>query len=139
MNLLTAQTAIKTALGTLGLDMRIDDFPENVQDYQLLDDRGAVLVRYQGAVYERPVGNRTGTVEQERRIQWSITAVSTNLFDNNGLYAKLELIRAGLTNLTLTGLTDSTVLYPVSENYLGNQNSQWWYETIFEHATREAV
>lgn len=139
MNLLTAQDAIKTQLGTLGLGMQIDDFPENVQDYQLLDNRGAVLVRYQGAVYERPEGNRSGTIEQERRIQWAITAVSTNLFSNNGLYAKMELIRAGLTNFTLTGLTDSTVLYPVSENYLGNQNCQWWYEMIFEHATREAV
>ena len=139
MNLLTAQDALETKLGTLGLDMRVEDYPENVQDYQLLDNRGAVLVKYNGAVYERPAPNRSATIEQERRIQWSITVVMANLFDNDGLYAKMELIRAGLTGYTFSALTDSTVLYPVSENYLGNQNSLWWYEMIFEHATREAV
>ena len=132
MNLLGIQGDFKTQLATLGLNMQVADFPANPGAYRLEDRRGAALVRYNGGSYERPTPNLSGQVVQMRRMEWVVTLVMANLYDNDGLYAKLETVRDGITGWTPPTSADLTVCYPVREAFVSETAGQWMYEIIFE-------
>jgi len=132
MNLLTIQDNIKTQLGTLGLGYVVEDFPNRPEEYQLAHPVGAALVRYNGSTYERPTPNRKGQVVSVRRMEWAVTLVAINLFDNDGLYAKIEAVRAGLMGWTPAASSDLSVFYPVRDGFLQEKLGQWWYEIAFE-------
>jgi len=132
MNLVGIQGDFKTQLGTLGLAMLVDDFPSNPSEYRMMDKRGAALVRFQGSQYERPTANLSGQIVQIRRMEWAVTLVMSNLYDNDGLYAKLETVRDGITGWTPPTSSDLTVCYPVREAFVSETAGQWMYEIIFE-------
>ncbi len=132
MNLLGIQGDIKTQLATLGLNMQIADFPANPSTYRLEDRRGAALVRFNGSSYERPTPNLSGQIVQIRRMEWVVTLVMSNLYEGDGLYAKLETVRDGITGWTPPTSADLTVCYPLREAFVSETAGQWMYEIIFE-------
>jgi len=149
MNLLTSETAIITRIGTAVTALKVQAFPANVSDYELLAATGAVLVRYDGSTFEEPKATaiKKAANVQLRRARWVLNIIYHSLSINGhkdaagttGIYTYIEAVRGVLCGYTLPALTDSSPLYLLSESFVTQEAANWVYEMVFEHQLEEYV
>jgi len=110
-------------------DMAVEGFPDVPGNYMLKHAVGAILVRYAGPKYEKP---QTYTrIVQEGNLQYAITVVMRNLHRKkkiSGIYDKLDEVREILTGFSPEGRFK---LFPVSEDFIDEENGIWQYEIVF--------
>ena len=123
--------------------IEIRSYPDDFNTYigQLTNDGGAILVVYQGSVYEEPEANRSKKLVQNRTANWQFTIIQKDLSidkQHHGVYTILEEIRVSLSGYTITGLDDISVLAPVGDGFLFESHNFWVYQTTFSHTIEEA-
>lgn len=138
MDLLAPETDLVAKLKDfLGVTVQVEAFPDNPETYDYTQPNGAVLVQYHGSVYAAPVPNRTGKVIQERTGNWICTILHRNLSQHGGVYALIEGVRRALTGYTLSGMPESTVLYPVNDGFINRNPGKWVYQITFAQSSPE--
>jgi len=146
MDILAAEQNLKTKLEGAISGIRIEAFPDDPKEYELLHKEGAILIRYDRSVYEgvpqeKPL--REKKISQERRARWIFTIFYRNLFSHTksteGVYTYLENIREALTGYTIEGQahTNISMMYPISDGFVDYDEGVWEYEIVFEHTYPE--
>jgi len=126
-----------------GLKPEVKSFPSDPEDYlgQLKSRNGSILVAFQGANWEPPVGNSEKILAQNSTYNWQFTVLQRSLKqDNNqhGIYSILEEIRTILSGFTPAGFDDSTILWPVDSGFLSKSTSFYIYQITFSHQIEES-
>lgn len=109
--------------------IQIESFPEKAAEYNLKHPVGAILLHYSGAKF----GKNEGVIHvvQETELKWGITLIVRNLRTQTGAYAYLDSIRAALTGYR--PYDNYEVLYPLSEQFLSNDDNLWVFAVDFGH------
>ncbi len=110
-------------------DVAVEGFPDVPGNYMLKHAVGAVLVRYIGAKFEKP--QNYSRIFQEGYSQYAITIIMRNLHRKkriSGIYDKLDEVREILTGFSPDGRFK---MFPVSEDFIDEENGIWQYEMIF--------
>ena len=123
--------------------IEIRGFPNGFDKYvkQLTNPGGAILIVFPGSIYEEPEANRSKKLAQNRTVTWQFNIINKDLKLNkahHGVYKIIEEIRTSLSGYTITGLDDSTVLFPISDGFLDEIHNFWVYQTTFAHTIEEA-
>lgn len=144
MDILAVENCIVNKLkGTFGTTMDVRSWPQDVKEFDNIHAKGAVLVRYLGSDYEDPEANRQKSVHQNRRIQWGVVTVyrgvtgHKNSTGTASVYSHLENIKTSLTGYTVTPVAYSSVLVPLKDNLIEEDQGVFIYETVFEHNIEE--
>jgi hypothetical protein len=133
LNLTTVENDIITKLGDIP-DIEIRSFPDSPSEYNLVHPGGALLVRYDGSDYQEPDGNNQRFLTQTRLFRWIITIVQKNLsFRNNhhGIYDLIELVRTTLSGYTITSKPDASIMYPIGDRFVSENQGTWIYQMTF--------
>lgn len=107
-------------------NVAIEAFPEKPAEFRLIHPKGALLVHYAGSDFLEP--KTTDIVYQERRVQFAVTVVMRHLRTHEGAYAYLDAVRIALAGFQLPGCTK---MYPVKEEFIGEENGIWQYGIAF--------
>lgn len=108
-------------------DVKVEPFPENYQEYQLLAAKNAVLVHYLGSTAEPSMS--TNRISQELTVHWGITILSRGLRlkegvnGDKGAYQILDDVRSALIGLRITGCQK---MYMESELFTDKTPSGIW-------------
>ena len=146
MDLLAAENDIIAKLNAGITEVKAQSYPNSQNEiFRLLDRNGAILVHYDGSVYEEPTARRTKKVIQRRAVQWSVILCSRGITGPNietvrtAAYDILEKIRTTLTGYTVNSLSQSEVMRPVRDSIIAQDKDKgiWFYEFIFVHALDE--
>lgn len=111
-------------------DLKVEHFPDNIDEYRLIHSKGAILVAFRGYSDSEP--EELGFIQQITTIEIGINLVVTGLRDKNGAYSYIDSIRAALTGFTPT---DCFKMYPVSADFLNEDAGRWEYGLIFRTTT----
>jgi hypothetical protein len=106
--------------------LHVEEFPDEVEEYQLRHQVGAYLVRYAGATYTKP--ESTDVIVQRRRILVDVIVVTRKLNGPSGTMAWLEVARLALAGYELPGFER---LVPQAERFEGRNANQWAYAITF--------
>ncbi len=117
---------LQEALPTL----KVDAWPDNMARYQLLHNKGAVLVSYRS---RSAVDG--GFCQNERSLSFGVTVVSRNLRQRDahqGIYDTLEEIDAVLSAFIppVDGCSDA--LEFERDSFVGEDSGIWTYTAIFK-------
>ena len=142
MNLTTVESDIITKLKADISDVEIKAFPDNPNEYNLIHPGGALLLRYNGSDYQEPDPNNQKFLTQTRLFRWIITIMQRNLSLKNGhrgIYDLIESIRSTLTGYTITGLPDASVMWPIGDRFISENQGLWVYaiEFVLSHPETE--
>jgi len=150
MNLLTIEKDIITRLeNQLTTDTQVRSFPQDpARFFRALRQNGAILVRYEASDYGPLITNKNETRVQRRTARWIFEIVYRNPVGHNatsgtaGVYKLMQEVRQALTGYTpgtasSVPITDSTVMYPVRDNFEDHVNDLWFYSMTFEHTLEE--
>lgn len=102
----TIQEHIDLLVGRLScaqIGLLVEDFPDDPQEYTLLNPRGAALVSYSGSRYS--ASEDIGIVVQEREIHFDINLIVKSLRNKAGAYSYLDAVRVALTGFAMPGCT----------------------------------
>ena len=145
MDLVTFEKALITQLENnfSGNPPEIRSYPDSPESYigQTLNDNGAVLIAFQGAVWEAPEGNSQSQLTQDSIYGWQFNIINKNLSEENNqheAYGMLEQVRTILSGFTPTGFDDAGVLYPVSSGFLERTHGFYVYQITMGHSIEEA-
>lgn len=150
MNLLDVETDIIAKLQNDISGIEIRSYPPNAAEFKLLHPLGSILVRYDNSDYSIPIPNSKKTITQDRTARWPITIIYKGLIAHNasneteGLYVRLKQVRECLTGYTPgtqsgSVIAESTVMYPVSDRFLDEDEGKWYHEIVFEHMVPEVA
>ena len=111
-------------------DVQIQGFPEKPSEFRLIHPIGALLVHYQGANYSEP--KSLGCIVQDKKFEFSITVVMKNLRSpqdaHQGAYDYIDAVNQTLTGYRIDGCSK---MYPVKEDFIGEDNGIWQYGITF--------
>lgn len=145
MDLVGYENALRTQLedNLTGNKPFVTTFPDDVSNYisQLKSRNGAVLIAFQGSLWEAPEGNAQSQLTQQGAYNWQFTVITKSLQRDDqqqGAYLILEEIRTILSGFTPTGFEDSSVLFPVSQGYLSETHGFFVYQITMGHFIEEA-
>jgi hypothetical protein len=127
MSIETIETDIINKLKTEIPDLKVEGFPDRWNEYRMIHPKGAILVQYTGS---RFVDTELGfqSVQQLRNLEFGIVLIIKGLRDRTGAYTYIDSIVS-----TLTGFepTDCLKMYPVSDDFLAEENGVFYYELKF--------
>ena len=112
MNINTIENDIIARLRDNISERKIEGFPDKPDEYRLIHPRGAVLVRFNGANYNKPL--ETNSIQQEVNLNFSLTLIIKGLRDKNGAYTYIDSINSALTGFAPTGCLK---MYPVKVDF----------------------
>lgn len=118
------EDAIVARLKSTIPDRLVDSFPDKPSEFRLLHPKGAMLVRFRGSKYGEP--QTTGTVLQERTVEFDIVIVTRNLRDHSGAYIHLDAVRVALTGYKIPN-SPCSKFYPVREEFIDESEGIWQY------------
>jgi len=131
MNISDIENQIISRLKSKIKDVQVQGFPEKPSEFRLIHPIGALLVHYQGASYSEP--KSLGCIVQISKLEFSITIVMKNLRSiqdgsYQGAYGYIDMVKQVLTGYKIDGCTK---IYPVKEDFLGEDNGIWQYGINF--------
>lgn len=132
------ESAVIRQLQSAIVGIEISHYPDRPETYRLTHPVGAVLVRYDGAVYGEL--EDCGAVVQTRRMRFTAKVLVRDLGwsvggpaggPSPGAYAVLDSARAGLTGFQIPGCTKIRLL---RDRFVerDKQGAVWVYEIAFE-------
>lgn len=126
-----------------GSDPEIRSYPDSPADYigQTINDEGAILIAFQGALWDAPEGNSVSQLTQESIYTWQFNIINKNLAEENNqhtAYGMLEQVRTILSGFTPTGFDDAGVLFPVSSGFLERTHGFYVYQITMGHSIEES-
>lgn len=106
------------------VDLAVEDFPDDPDDYQLYHPCGALLVGYGGSKFGQP--EALGALVQRRTVVFDLTLLVRNLRGPEGAQARLDAVRLALTGYPLAGGVGSKIR-PLSEELGGHKDGVWTF------------
>lgn len=149
MDLLAAEQALVTKVGTLVSNIEVIAYPDTPETFHVAGPNGVILCQFVGSTYteletdEAENAVRGKDVAQVRTLEWRITILYRNLRAHTGstagIYTYVEQLRNGLTAYTINDLDEAGLMYPVSDRFVGRDRDRklWEYEMIFRHTIPE--
>jgi hypothetical protein len=113
-------------------EAKVEPFPDDPSEYQLLKASSALLVRYNGSRYDDSLTE--GIACQNRWMVFQIVAVSRSLRaakQHQGVYDLVESVLTALTGYELTG-ADSQML-PTRDEYIRRYQPKGSQKLIWQH------
>ena len=148
MDVQAAETDLVTKLTTdlVSYGVRVEAFPDEPEVYICKSPHGAVLIRYNGSLYEDPdlIAVRGKRVNQERQVEWLFTVLYRNLSahknDAGSMYTLIEAVRESLTGYTINSLVEAGVMYCVRDEFVGRDEKKklWEHELVMRHTIPES-
>jgi len=111
-------------------DLRVENFPENLAEYKLLHPKGAVLVRFQGANYDRPAED--SFVQQAGTLDFNLVLMVRGLRDKNGAYNYIDSVISALSGYNPAGCGK---MYPTRVSFSGEAAGIYRYAFSFSVPT----
>lgn len=126
-----------------GSKPEVRSYPDSATSYigQTIQDDGAVLIAFQGALWEAPEGNSQSQLTQESIYTWQFNIINKDLSSENNqhqAYTMLEQVRTILSGFTPTGFDDAGVLFPVSSGFLERTHGFYVYQITMGHSIEES-
>ena len=140
MNIKTVENDIIAKLAADISNVDVRSFPDNPSEYVITHLGVSLLVRYDGSDYVEPEPNNQKFLTQTRLFRWIITVMQKNLSFKNGhhgIYDLIESIRSSLSGYTITSMSDASVMYPVGDRFVSENQGQWVYQTTFAFTNPE--
>ncbi|MDH2927352.1 hypothetical protein FW755_03190 [Lonepinella koalarum] len=118
-------TSIQQRLLDTTSQFAVELFPDDVDNYYLKDEVGAVLVQYAGSKFESL--DSVDIVQQRRAVQIALTVIARSQHNDQGALDILDQIR-----LSLTGFrpTNCTPCHLISEQFIGEDSGLWQYQLL---------
>ncbi|HSA06150.1 MAG TPA: Gp37 family protein [Candidatus Gastranaerophilales bacterium] len=130
MNINTIENEIIAQLQSDITDLKIEGFPDNPAQYKLIHPKGAILVHFLDANYNKPEENIF--IQQAVNLEFALTLIIKGLRDKNGAYSYIESVISSLTGFNPT---DCGKIYPVKVEFLREDNGIWQYTFTFSVPT----
>lgn len=108
----------------------VELFPDNVDDYFLKDELGAVLVQYAGSKFET-VGS-SDIIQQRRVVAVALTILARSQHDDSGALAMLDQVRLAVVGFRPTNCETISLL---SEEFAGEARGIWQYQLLLRTET----
>ncbi|MBE2896741.1 hypothetical protein HPC38_07625 [Pasteurellaceae bacterium HPA106] len=108
----------------------VELFPDNVDDYFLKDELGAVLVQYAGSKFET-VGS-SDIIQQRRVVAVALTILARSQHDDSGALAMLDQVRLAVVGFRPTNCEAISLL---SEEFAGEASGIWQYQLLLRTET----
>lgn len=144
MDRLAYENDIISKLETDITGLKVQGWPRNPEEYKTLSKTGAILVRYMGSSLDEPELNREKCLSQKRTITWAITVMwrnsagkHCNSDETESAYTYLEEVETSLTGYTVNSVAHSSVLTPVSDEFVDELGGIWIFEIVFTHTIEE--
>lgn len=145
MDLVTFENALVTELrdNLTGDKPFVTSYPDDPDNYvqQLKSRNGAVLIAFQGALWDAPAGNSVSTLTQQSVYNWQFNIITKKLSRDNkqhGAYSLIEEVRTILSGFTPAGFDDAGVLFPVSSGFLQEEHGFFVYQITMAHTIEES-
>ena len=84
-------------------DLPAESFPDDPESYDLLHERGVVLVRYNGTTFTEP--ETLGLTTQSGETEFVLSVLAFSLTDPNGIYALLTKVLRAICGKSFNGST----------------------------------
>jgi hypothetical protein len=108
-------------------NVKVEPFPDNIQEYQFLTAKNAVLVHYLGSTAEP--SQSPNTINQQLTVRWGITILSRGLrlkegvSGGEGAYQILDKVKSALIGFRVDGCSK---MFMESELFTDNSPSGVW-------------
>ena len=133
------QDSILTRLGEQVTGIALEAYPDEPTGYRLKHRKGAALVRYMGASFRNQSLEWGADAALEflsqpgaMTLTWQVNLMMRSLKGNQGVYQKLDEIRAGLVGFKPTGGLE---LIPIKEGFIAEEDGIWNYFIQFRTTT----
>ena len=123
MSILTVQNSIITRLESVITDLKIEAFPDSVDEYRLKHPKGALLVQYTGSRLASPTCD--DVIQQSENLQFALTLLVKNLYGTSGAYTYIDSAKAGLTGYRLANNLGKA--YFADIKFLDEKGGTWIY------------
>lgn len=107
-------------------DFEIDSFPDDIENYYLKHENGAILVQYKSSDFTEP--RAIDSVNQVRKMDFWIFTLHRHLRTHTGAYGTLDAIRQSLTGYQIQGLSK---MFPRNERFFKHKTGVWYYVMTF--------
>lgn len=107
-------------------ELHVEGFPEKPSEFRLLHPKGAILIHYQGGNYTE--SKSINFIYQEKKLEFSITIIAKHLRTHTGAYEYLDKTRELLTGFKPENCTK---MYPIKEEFIGEDGGIWQYSINF--------
>ena len=126
MTLDQIENAIVTQLGTQATDINIEPYPDDPKTFTLRHHKGAMLVRYDGAKFDK--GKNLQFRNQTGELRFAVEIVARALRSHQGVY---ELLDNGRKALTGFKLQEYSKFWLSEEDFIAQESGLWYYRQIF--------
>lgn len=120
------EDAIIDQLKSKTIGFAVEPFPNDPKTYDLLNPKGAFLVRYNGSRYTDPLPE--GLVRQERILDYQIICVARNLRGRDSIY---DMVQLALEALTGFQITSEESLRPTRDEFVDEVDGLWQHGLSF--------
>lgn len=104
-------------------DLPAESFPDDPESYDLLHERGVVLVRYNGTTFIEP--ETLGLTTQSGETEFVLSVLAFSLTDPNGIYALLTKVLRAICGKSFNG---STPVKIKNVAFAGVNINRWQYD-----------
>lgn len=104
-------------------DLPAESFPDEPERYDLLHERGVVLVRYNGTTFAEP--ETLGLTMQSGETEFVLSVLAFSLTDSNGIYALLTKVLRAICGKSFNG---STPVKIKNVAFAGVNIGRWQYD-----------
>ncbi len=104
-------------------DLPAESFPDDPESYDLLHERGVVLVRYNGTTFAEP--ETLGLTTQSGETEFVLSVLAFSLTDPNGIYALLTKVLRAVCGKSFNG---STPVKIKNIAFAGVNIGRWQYD-----------
>lgn len=108
----------------------IELFPDDLENYYVKDEYGAILVQYAGSKFESL--DSVDIIQQRRAVHIALTVIARSQHNDYGALELLDKVRLAIVGFKPT---NCTACHLVSEEFAGESQGLWQYQLIVKTET----
>jgi len=105
------------------------EFPRSLDNYTLKHPIGAYLIFFQNAAYKK--SEAANEIYQEKDSNFAVVVVARSFEDAKTVEDYLDVAEAAITGLPVSVNRADKQVYPVSSEFIKEDNGEWWYKINF--------
>ncbi|WGE52379.1 Gp37 family protein [Actinobacillus equuli] len=108
----------------------VELFPDDLENYYVKDEYGAILIGYAGSKFESL--NSVDIIQQRRAVHIALTVIARSQHNDYGALDLLDKIRLAIVGFKPT---NCTACHLVNEEFAGEDQGLWQYQLIVKTET----
>ena len=108
----------------------VELFPDDLANYHLKDEDGAILIQYAGSKFA--LTDSTSLIQQQRDVYISLTILSRSQHDDHGALEILDKVRLAIVGFRPTNCEACAL---ESEQFEGEEAGVWMYQLMVKTET----